>query len=209
MKSISRRISSGGRIALSKEPRPYRVTSDPAAPLLPIVWQQAHPLLWSLPLLPCKYFHDASQLRFRHLSAVLFDIISLPLVIGKVPKQFKNNNCFNVTAQVTSRSSSYWWSYQGPAFPDSFSFLRCALNWFGSKFRVHDIWSLIKSARWRSCFSCGNVSLLTSNQSCSSPGHGPLIFPKVSLCSDQPSACRSFNAAESESDIWFPFFILH
>ena len=86
-------------------------------------------------LLPCKYFHDASQLRFRALSAMILGIISLSLVTGKVPKQFKSNY-FNVTANIASRSVSHWLSYQGQSFPDSFSFLTYALTWFGSSLMV-------------------------------------------------------------------------
>ena len=129
--------------------------------------------------LECKYFHDASQLRFRALSAMLFGIISLSLVTGKVPKQFKSN-CFSVTANIASRSVSHWLSYQDQSFPDSFSFLTYALTWFGSSLMVPEIMkSKIKQMK---------KLLLTSNQCCYSPGQGPLIFPEVSLCSDWPSA---------------------
>ena len=137
-----------------------------------------HHLLWRS-LLPCKYFHDASQLRFRALSAMLFGIISLSLVTGKVPKQFKSN-CFSVTANIASRSVSHWLSYQDQSFPDSFSFLTYALTWFGSSLMVPEIMKFkIKQMK---------KLLLTSNQCCYSPGQGPLIFPEVSLCSDWPSA---------------------
>lgn len=116
-------------------------------------------------LLPCKYFHDASQLRFRALSAMLFGIINLSLVTGKIPKQFKSNY-FSVTANIASRSVSHWLSYQGQNFPDSFSFLMYALTWFGSSLMVQEIMkSKIKQML---------LLFLTSNQC--SPGQGPLIF---------------------------------
>lgn len=86
-------------------------------------------------LLPCKYFHNALQLRFRDLSAMLFGITSLSLVIGKAPKQFKSNY-FSVTLPP---DLSHWLSYQGQSFPDSFSFHTYALTWFGSSLMVHEI----------------------------------------------------------------------
>lgn len=165
--------SSGGRIVPSEEPLLWGHLWSSCPPPLPIV-PSLSPLRSPL---PCKYFHDASQLRFRALSAMLFGIINLSLVTGKVPKQFKSNY-FSVTANIASRSVSHWLSYQGQNFPDSFSFLMYALTWFGSSLMVQEIMkSKIKQMK---------LLFLTSNQC--SPGQGPLIFPEVSLCSNWPSA---------------------
>ena len=107
----TRNVSRLCQMVLWRQNCPWRITTlqghcDLAATLLSIAWYQVNCLLWNLPLISCNYFMMLSGMRFPDLSAVLLDIISLSLVTGKVPKQFKNNCCCDVAVLIAYRSET-------------------------------------------------------------------------------------------------------
>lgn len=84
-----------------------------------------------------------------------------------------------------------------------------AFNWFGSNFRIDDVWDLIKLVRSGSCFACGNASLLTISVLLLS--RSGLVCSSWSVPSFWPALCfykSCLNVSLSESQTWFLFFLV-